>query len=922
MGKRFSMLLTLLLVANLLIPPSMISFAETEEESLPQLKFDFEDGTTQGWGGRGGVEVLTPTADAAYSGDYGLHVSGRTSGWHGPTYNLTSFMEQEKTYIVSGWIRLPEGIEQSEVSIKVERVTDGNANYETVGSINVSDSEWVEFTGEYTLNNPVERIALYLEAYANPELEFYVDDILIEEKEVEEIPEEEFPEGAIVVDGFNITDAVTGPSLKDEFKDYFKFGVGLNGSSPSNDTVQSAAMSEIIKHQFNSVTYTNLMKPSYLLNQQESIANYENGNENPAVNYDSVIAGLEFAKENGIQMRGHVLVWHAQTPDWFFREGYKSDGEFVDRETMLHRLENYIKQVLEFMQTEYPGVIYSWDVVNEAVEIVEGHYETETGFHIRTKYGNDEDNLWYKTIGTDYIEKSFQYARKYADEDVKLFYNDYNTFQPKKTDSIYGLVASLKEKGLIDGIGMQSYMGLSYPAITSGYDNVKAALEKFGELGLELHLTELTISSDDKDEASMQRQADRYKELFEVLMSLHVKNGGPANITSVTVFGVMDEYLFYTDDKQYSRLFDGKLQPKPAFYSILSVLKMIRETSTNFGSPNIDGKKDVVWETVPATPFSVADMPVSFKTLWDDENLYVWTKVKDSTVNKNDLVEIFLHDENGIQHYKINRKGKNQSHYKVKEGKDGYVAEIKIPSAQLAIGQEIRFDIRVTDVNENRIVSWNDKKNNQEDNHESFGKLNLKDAINTATAVFGTPILDGEKDKVWDKAVSIRTEKVIEGTNGAWANVRTLWDKEHLYIYAEVHDQTLTNASANVWEQDSIEIFVDQNNGKTAGYESDDGQYRVNFNNEQSYGGAASSDNFTTFTRLTDDGYVVEAAIKLNFAAKKGIAVGFDVQVNDDQNDDGSRDSVSIWEDATGQSYQNTSRLGVLVLTNGNGYNR
>src|SRR5690606_9775537 len=139
------------------------------------------------------------------------------------------------------------------------------------------------------------------------------------------------------------------------------------------------------------------------------------------------------------------------------------------------------------------------------------------------------------------------------------------------------------------------------------------------------------ISSDDKDEASMQRQADRYKELFEVLMSLHVKNGGPANITSVTVFGVMDEYLFYTDDKQYSRLFDGKLQPKPAFYSILSVLKMIRETSTNFGSPNIDGKKDVVWETVPATAYSTVGLPVSFKTLWDDENLYVWTEVKDST---------------------------------------------------------------------------------------------------------------------------------------------------------------------------------------------------------------------------------------------------------------------------------------------------
>src|SRR5690606_37943583 len=88
------------------------------------------------------------------------------------------------------------------------------------------------------------------------------------------------------------------------------------------------------------------------------------------------------------------------------------------------------------------------------------------------------------------------------------------------------------------------------------------------------------------------------------------------------------------------------------------------------------------------------------------------------------------------------------------------------------------------------------------------------------------------------------------------------------------------------------------------------------FNNEQSYGGAASSENFTTVTRLTDDGYVVEAAIKLNFAAKKGMVIGFDGQVNDDQNDDGSRDSVSIWEDASGQSYQNTSRIGVLEFTN------
>jgi len=376
-----------------------------------------------------------------------------------------------------------------------------------------------------------------------------------------------------IIEGFNIAPALTVTSLKEAYQDYFLFGVGLNGTSPSNDTVQSEAMREIIKHHFNSVTYSNLMKPSYLLDHAQSMSNADQGISEPAVNFESAIAGLEFAKENNIQMRGHTLVWHAQTPDWFFREGYRSNGEFVDKDTMLERMESYIKQVLDYTQTEYPGVIYSWDVVNEAVEIRTGHFETETGLHIRTMHGDDLDNLWYKIVGIDYVEKAFEYARKYADTEVKLFYNDYNTFQPLKTSSIYQLVLGLKEKGFIDGIGMQGYMGLDYPRIGSGHDNIADAIKKFSELELEIHITELTISSNDKDEASMNAQANRYKELFELLTELDTNSGGPANITSVTVFGLMDEYMFYANDKNYARLFDGQLQPKPAFYSIMSVVE-------------------------------------------------------------------------------------------------------------------------------------------------------------------------------------------------------------------------------------------------------------------------------------------------------------------------------------------------------------
>ena len=82
----------------------------------------------------------------------------------------------------------------------------------------------------------------------------------------------------IVVEEFDITDAVSAPPLKEAYANYFLMGVGLNGISVETDTVNSRAMSEIIKHHFNSVTYSNLMKPAYLLDQEGSIKNFESGN--------------------------------------------------------------------------------------------------------------------------------------------------------------------------------------------------------------------------------------------------------------------------------------------------------------------------------------------------------------------------------------------------------------------------------------------------------------------------------------------------------------------------------------------------------------------------------------------------------------------------------------------------------------------
>ncbi len=351
--------------------------------------------------------------------------------------------------------------------------------------------------------------------------------------------------------------------LKDLCSDYFLLGVGFNGSSLGNQTLNIPKYNELSKYHFNSCTMTNLMKSSYILDKAGSQKNLRNGDPEPALSFSTIDPTLKWCMENGMKMRGHTLVWHAQAPEWFFREGYTDSGEYVSKETMLLRMESYIRQLLTHVQTEYPGVVYCWDVVNEAVE--PANYAPESFFKCRVE-NSGTPNPWYMTIGQDYVEMAFTYARKYADPEVRLFYNDYNTYQPAKTKAIYDLCAYLKEKNLIDGIGMQGYWGIKSPDTVI----LKTAIKKFAELGLEIQITELSIGVDEETEAQFNSQARKYADVFKMLVSLDTEAGGPANITAVTLFGLVDHYR--DGDTTNSRLFDKNYEPKPAFYSIKEVL--------------------------------------------------------------------------------------------------------------------------------------------------------------------------------------------------------------------------------------------------------------------------------------------------------------------------------------------------------------
>jgi len=338
-------------------------------------------------------------------------------------------------------------------------------------------------------------------------------------------------------------------SLKDAFAPYFKMGVAV-----ATPDITVPANKALICKEFNSITCENNMKPMFILDGEEILAHPDKYDLEPAVTFEKCRAFLDFAKENNIPMRGHTLGWHNQTPKWFFYENYDVNKSLASRETMIARLQNYIKAVFEFINSNYPNLIYAWDVFNEIVD-----------------EGDFRKSLWLETIGEDFFIFAFEAARKYSSPGTQLFYNDYETALDWKRDFIYDRVLTpLLEKGLVDGMGMQSHLVMDHP----DFADYKYALEKYGSTGLVIHLTELDIHNNDCSESSMKALSDRYADLFKIL--LEAKKTGKANIECVTFWNLLDEESWLTGfrkETSYPLLFHKNCEPKDAYYAVLKTVE-------------------------------------------------------------------------------------------------------------------------------------------------------------------------------------------------------------------------------------------------------------------------------------------------------------------------------------------------------------
>jgi endo-1,4-beta-xylanase len=333
------------------------------------------------------------------------------------------------------------------------------------------------------------------------------------------------------------------PSLAQAFAKLMPFGSAI---TPEQLRGREAAF---ITHHFNVVVAENVMKPEVLAPKIEGV-----------YDFSAADALVNFAAARGIKVRGHTLMWHRQMPPWLFKEGAST----VSRAVLIARVERYIADVIK----HFKGRVYAWDVLNEA--FVDGEQGAEADAN-----GMRMSEL-RKIIGPEYIEIVFRAAAQ-ADPTALLFYNDYETQNPKKVAMISRMVRELKAKGVkIDGIGHQAHCSAGWPSVA----DFERAIDAYAQLGVTQHVTELDIAlnngvMDNQVTAAtpelLERQARRYSELVSLFLRKR------QHVTALLVWGISDANTWLTswpmNRFEAPLLFDKELRSKPAYRAVIEAAR-------------------------------------------------------------------------------------------------------------------------------------------------------------------------------------------------------------------------------------------------------------------------------------------------------------------------------------------------------------
>lgn len=342
-------------------------------------------------------------------------------------------------------------------------------------------------------------------------------------------------------------EALRPGTLGDVYKAHFPVGVALSTAHLNHDKAIAIA-----REHFNHFTAENAMKPESLQPREGQF------------DWREADRLARFARERGQKITFHTLVWHRQTPGWFFA-GLKP-GDAASVEKLKDRLRLHIEAVVD----RYADVVSNWDVVNEAVE----------------PDGYRTDSPWYRYFGgIDYVYWAYHYTREALEAKQacgsagKLYYNDFNV--NLKLGQVLGLLRELEARGVrIDGVGDQAHYRIDWPSV----GELRSTFRGIVEAGYALKISELDLNvyndyppphyafraapaipfSAELDGAL----ARRYAELFTLFREFD------GHITSVTFWGLNDDWSWLNHEPvarrpNYPLLWDSRFVGKAALPALL-----------------------------------------------------------------------------------------------------------------------------------------------------------------------------------------------------------------------------------------------------------------------------------------------------------------------------------------------------------------
>ena len=531
------------------------------------------------------------------------HREANSKSWQGPMLNLTGKLEGGATYRIQfNAYSQTSALNFNEQLIPIQG---GEQSYAYMPT-RITNTRWLakkgvwkSFDYEVTVPDDMYFYGMYFQSDDGTLSDIYVDNMKITKVAA-----------TAKVDNL--------PKLKDVYSDVF----GIVGVGASRDQLMGSNASVFLNDQYNAFTPGNSMKPNAVMDdgtvnpisveqakeeglfipegyekQEDNVATYSvtetvDGEEKtvkktgvvvPKLKFDTIDAILTECHAKGLKLRGHTLLWHEQTPTYFFQKGFSganSKSKNTTEENMDLRLEYFVKNVMDHVlkkDLELAGgdkskcVLYAYDVVNEYM-----HSASPKGTFWYSIYGvtDAKKNAGYMSstgvsLRPKFVKEAFQWAdemcKKYDRDDVKLMYNDYNTYLCPEDEVL--LIDFINEDGKIcDGLGMQSHLTVGNAAHSP--DLFAQALECFriNMPEMELHITELDAgytSSADKV-VTDEDQAAYYDQIMGALLQSKAKG---TKITGLVIWSLYDGVSWRASSVPC--LFNGLFSPKSAFFAVV-----------------------------------------------------------------------------------------------------------------------------------------------------------------------------------------------------------------------------------------------------------------------------------------------------------------------------------------------------------------